>query len=83
MAQHLGYYNDPRDIRELASMTPREIVGHYRKGLGAFHEVSSWHPFGLQGLHPVKSGGKTYYVRKTIDKKYPDSPDNFIDIYVK
>ena len=84
MARHIGYYNDHRDIRELAGKTPGEIVTHYLSGLGAFHSDKDTTPsYPVQGLRPVKRGKSTYYVQKNVDRKYPDSPDNFIDIYVK
>lgn len=84
MARHIGYFNDPRDIRELAGKTPGEIVTHYLAGRGAFHSDTdplAFYP--VQGLRPVKRGNSAYYVQKSVDRKHPDSPDNFIDIYVK
>lgn len=83
MAQHIGYYNGPEDIKELAGMTGREVVAHHTKGLGAFHESTGKEKASVQGLRPVKYRGKTYYVKKDIDRKQLDSEGNFIDIYVK
>ena len=84
MAQHLGYYNDPEDVKKLIGKTPDAIVRYYRRGYGAFHTNTvpfAFYP--VQGLRPVTRGKTTYYVQKLVDRKHLDSPDNFIDIYVK
>ena len=81
MAQHIGYFNDPEDIRELAGKSPEAIVRHYRKGYGAFHKADPGEKGNVQGLRPVTAGKQKFYVRKDVDPSNPDSEDNFIDIY--
>lgn len=80
MATHLGYYNDPEDIRHLAGKTPEAIVRYFKRGNGAFHTADPGDG-NVQGLRPVTIGKRKFYVRKSIDPKRLDSEGNFIDIY--
>lgn len=81
MARHIGYYNDPEDIRALAGKTPEAIVRHYRRGKGNFMHSTDPGQGNARGLRPVTVGRQKFYVRKSIDLADLDSEDNFIDIY--
>ena len=81
MAQHIGYYNDPEDIKALAGETPEAIVRYYRRGHGAFMPSTDSRQGNARGLRPVTVGKQKFYVRKSIDLAALDSWDNFIDLY--
>jgi hypothetical protein len=83
MARHIGYYNDPEDIKYLAKKTPEAIVRYYKRGCGAFMTSTDPEQSNAQGLRPVAVGKQKFYVRKSISMSDLDSEDNFIDIYVK
>lgn len=80
---HLGYFNAPEDIKYLADKSNKEIVEYKLAKKGDWHSTSlHLETHSVQGLHPVEaSNGYQYYVRRSIDRKNLDSPDNFIDIY--
>jgi hypothetical protein len=81
MARHIGYYNDPEDIKYLAKKTPEAIVRYYKRGCGAFMTSTDPEQSNAQGLRPVSVGKQKFYVRKSISMSDLDSEDNFIDIY--
>lgn len=80
---HLGYFNAPEDIKYLADKSNKEIVEYKLAKNGDWHSTSiHLETASVQGLHPVEaSNGYRYYVRRSIDRKNLDGPDNFIDIY--
>ena len=82
MAQHIGYYNEPEDIKALAGKTPEAIVRYYKRGKGAFMTSTDPMQSNARGLRPVTVGKQKFYVRKSIDRKVLDSLDNFIDLYM-
>lgn len=81
MVQHIGYFNEPEDIKELVNDDAKSIVKHYKKGMGAFFSSSDPDYAHIQGCRPVIIGKEKWYVRKSIDKKNLESEDNFIDLY--
>ena len=81
MATHLGYYNDPEDIKALVGKRDREIVAYMVRGEGSFHTVNEPASARGRGRHRVDYKWGTYYVSRKVDKKKLDGPDNFIDIY--
>lgn len=81
MAQHIGYYNDPEDIKYLAKKTPEAIVRYYKRGYGSFMTSTDSKQSNARGLRPVSVGKQKFYVRKSINLTRLDSEYNFIDIY--
>ena len=81
MVQHVGYFNDPWDIRELVDMDAEGIVRYYKRNRG--HLWSSGDPdyAPVRGCRPVIIGKERWYVRKSIDRRNLESEDNFIDLY--
>ena len=80
-AQHIGYYNDPEDIKYLAKKTPEAIVRYYKRGYGAFMTSTDSMQSNARGLRPVTVGKQKFYVRKSISMSDLESWDNFIDLY--
>ena len=80
MVQHIAYYNDPEDIKELMDKDAKQIVKHFKKGMGAY--LSSNDPdYAPKGCRPVMVGKQKWYVKKSIDRKNLDGCDNYIDLY--
>ena len=81
MVRHIAYYNDPEDIKELMDKDAKQIVKHFKKGLGA--SLSSADPdyAPIKGCRPVMVGKQKWYVKKSIDRKNLDGCDNYIDLY--
>ena len=81
MVQHIGYYNDPEDIKELVNDDAKSIVKHYKKGMGGFCSSSDPNYAPIKGCRPVMVGKEKWYVKKSIDKSNLESDDNYIDLY--
>lgn len=81
MVQHIGYYNDPEDIKELVNDDAKSIVKHYKKGMGAFFPSGDPDYASVKGCRPVMVGKEKWYVKKSINKRDLESEDNFIDLY--
>lgn len=81
MIQHIGYYNDPEDIKELVNDDAKSIVNHYKKGMGGFCSSADPDYAPIKGFRPVMVGKEKWYVKKSIDKSNLESEDNFIDLY--
>ena len=79
MAKHIGYYNDPDDIKDLLDDSDEAVIRYYLDDLGAFHESDE--PMSVKGLKPVTVKGKKWYVKRDINRDDLDSEDNFIDIF--
>jgi hypothetical protein len=81
MVQHIGYFNDPQDIKELMGKDAKSIVKYYKKNQGNLWSSGDPDYAPIQGCRPVIIGKEKWYVRKSIDKKNLASEDNFIDLY--
>lgn len=81
MVQHIAYYNDPEDIKELMDMDAKSIVKHFKKGLGASLSSNDPNYAPIKGCRPVMVGKEKWYVKKSINKKDLDGCDNYIDLY--
>jgi len=81
MVQHIAYYNDPEDIKELMDKDAKQIVKHFKKGLGASLSSNDPDYAPIQGCRPVMVGKQKWYVKKSIDRKNLDGCDNYIDLY--
>ena len=81
MVQHIAYYNDPEDIKELMDKDAKQIVKHFKKGLGASLSSNDPDYAPIKGCRPVMVGKQTWYVKKSINKKDLDGCDNYIDLY--
>ena len=81
MVQHIGYFHDPQDIKELVDKDAKSIVEYYKKNQGNLWSPSDPSYTPIQGCHPVIVGKEKWYVKKSIDRKYLDSEENFIDLY--
>ena len=79
MAKHIGYFNDPEDIKELFDETDEEVIKYYLEDFGAFHESDE--PMSTKGLKPVSVKGNKWYVKRDINPDDIDSEDNFIDLF--
>lgn len=81
MVQHIAYYNDPIDIKELMDKDAHSIVKHYKKGMGAYllSDDPAYAP--IKGCRPVMVGNEKWYVKKSINRKKLDGCDNYIDLY--
>lgn len=81
MVQHIAYYNDPEDIKELMDKDAKQIVKHFKKGLGASLSSNDPNNAPIKGCRPVMVGKEKWYVRKSISKKDLDGCDNYIDLF--
>lgn len=81
MVQHIAYYNDPEDIKELMDKDATQIVKHFKKGLGASLSSNDPDYAPIKGCRPVMVGKEKWYVKKSIDKRNLESDDNYIDLY--
>ena len=81
MVQHIAYYNDPEDIKELMDKDAKSIVKHFKKGLGASLSSNDPDYAPIQGCRPVMVGKQKWYVKKSIDRKNLDGCDNYIDLF--
>ena len=81
MVQHIAYYNDPEDIKELMGKDAKSIVKHYKKGMGAYLSSNDPDYAPIKGCRPVMVGKQKWYVKKSIDRKNLDGCDNYIDLY--
>lgn len=81
MVRHIAYYNDPQDIKELMDKDAKQIVKHFKKGLGASLSSNDPDYAPIQGCRPVMVGKQKWYVKKSIDRKNLDGCDNYIDLY--
>lgn len=81
IVKHIGYFNDPHDIKELMGKDAKSIVKYYKKNQGNLWSSGDPDYAPVKGRHPVVIGKEKWYVRKSIDKKNLDSEDNFIDLY--
>ena len=81
MVQHIAYYNDPTDIKELMDKDAKQIVKHFKKGLGASLSSNDPDYAPIKGCRHVMVGKQKWYVKKSIDRKKLDGCDNYIDLY--
>lgn len=81
MVKHIAYYNDPTDIKELMDKDAKQIVKHFKKGLGASLSSNDPDYAPIKGCRPVMVGKQKWYVKKSIDRKNLDGCDNYIDLY--
>lgn len=81
MVQHIGYFNDPWDIKELMDKDAKSIVKYYKKNRGNLWSSGDPDYAPISGCRPVIIGKEKWYVKKSIDRKNLASEDNFIDLY--
>ena len=81
MVQHIAYYNDPIDIKELMDKDAKSIVKYFKKGLGAYLSSADPNNASVKGCRPVMVGKEKWYVKKSISKNDLDGCDNYIDLF--
>lgn len=85
--KHIGYYNAIEDNTLMFHWTADEILDHYLKGCGEFHESNSNPDIELQywnddAIKKCQTRGMKYLIVKSLPCN-PDilTDDDFIDIY--